>query len=477
VRGRELLRQADVIVHDRLIGRELLTHARGGAEIVDVGKAPGRHRISQHGINNLLIDRASRGLCVVRLKGGDPFVFGRGFEELTACRAADVECVVVPGVSSAFAAPLSAGIPVSMRGVARGVLVVTAEDASGHTDLDYKMLAQADTLVILMGRAKLDEVTRSLMQAGKPTSTPAACIERATSPRQRVVVSTLSNIADEADRAGLTPPIVTVIGEVAALANEGARGPLAGKRIMITRPQSTSRELERRLCAAGASPISCPMIRIVYPPANDALDNAIRELHSYDWVVFTSSHAVIAFRRRLSALKLDARVFSSCKVAAVGPATVKKLTRLGVKADLVPTCHRGASLAEAMLAADPGRPLRVLYPRGDRKLAGVTEPLGAVGGRVDEVVAYSTIDATPSPSTVSLLREGVDAILFFSPSAVQRFAALGLDAPGALVACIGPTTARAAQEAGMTVDLVSPAHNVDGLVEAMEQHFLIGATA
>ncbi len=236
VRGLELVRRADVVVHDRLVAPELLGEVRDDAELIDAGKAPGQHRYCQAWINALLIDRAQRGMSVVRLKGGDSFVFGRGFEELQACEDAGVSCVVVPGVTSAVAAPAAAGIPITKRGVVRSVAIVTGHTAkvdghksktAGHVvvdsaapDLDFPALAAMDTVVILMGRANLHDLARSLIRAGRDPSTPAACIERATTPRQRATKATLETIADAADRDELRSPVVTVIGDVASHARE-----------------------------------------------------------------------------------------------------------------------------------------------------------------------------------------------------------------------------------------------------------------
>ncbi len=242
-RGLELLRVADVVVHDRLVAAELLEEVRPEAEVIDVGKAPGKHRFCQSWINALLVERAKKGRAVVRLKGGDPFVFGRGYEELTACRRAAVDCVVIPGVSSALAAPAAAGIPITNRGSVRSLAIISARVAdptgAGHRPdllagsgdskgvansapaLNYKALAGVDAVIILMGRANLREVTRSLMEAGRKGSTPAACIERAYAPDQRVTKATLATLADAVDRDGLCAPVVTVVGEVAAHAVAG----------------------------------------------------------------------------------------------------------------------------------------------------------------------------------------------------------------------------------------------------------------
>ena len=475
VRGRDSLRIADVVVHDRLIGRELLAEASREAELIDVGKVPGRHRIPQEKINEILVDRARRGLTVVRLKGGDPFVFGRGFEEWTACREADVDCVVVPGVSSALAAPAAAGIPVTCRGTAGSVAIVTAETAADvGPAFDATALADIDTVVILMGRAKLAEVTHSLMQAGRNPSTPAACIERATTPRQRVTVATLASIAEAAERDGLSAPIVTVVGEVAAFAADAAAReyrPLSGKRIVITRPRSASSELERRLCRAGATTIHCPLVKIAYPATNAALDEAIRSIDRSQWVVFSSVHGVLGFFKRLTSLGLDARALGVCKVAAVGPATAKKLRRQGIRPDLVPPAYSGEALARALCESSSLSPGRVLFACGDLARPTIAEGLRRGGAVVDEVVVYSTVDAMPRRATCNLIREGVDAVVFCSPSAVRRFAALGLEAREATIACIGPTTAAAAREVGLHVEVVPDEHTGDGLVAALERYF------
>ncbi len=480
VRGRDLLRTADVIVHDRLIGRELLAEARCEAELVDVGKVPGHHRVAQELINEIIVDRARRGLTVVRLKGGDPFVFGRGFEEWTACREAGVECVVVPGVSSALAAPAAAGIPVTCRGVADSVAIVTAENAAGTGPaFDAKALARIDTVVILMGRARLAEVTQSLIAAGRDPSIPAACIERATTPRQRVTVATLATIAEAAERDGLCAPIVTVVGEVAAYASDAAareQSPLCGERVVITRPRSSANELERKLSAAGATTIHCPMIRIVYPASNDALDEAIREIDRYQWLVFSSAHGVIGFWKRLDFLGLDARALGLCKVAAVGPATAKRLRRQGILPELVPPAFDGDALARSLCESSDAPLGRVLFPCGDIARPTIPEALRRRGANVDAVVVYATVDATPSETTRKLIGEGVDAILFCSPSAVRRFASLGLAAGDATIACIGPTTASAARSAGLRVEVMAEEHSTSGLVAALERHYsLVGA--
>jgi len=382
---------------------------------------------------------------------------------------------VIPGVSSALAAPAAAGIPVTCRGVAGSVAIVTAENAAENGQaFDATALALIDTVVILMGRARLAEVTGSLLAAGRDPSTPTACIERATTPRQRVTVATLATIAQAAERDGLCAPIVTVVGEVASYAAVAAareHSPVCGKRIVITRPRSSANELERNLSTAGATTIHCPMIRIIYPRSNDALDEAIRKIDRYQWLVFSSAHGVIGFWKRLAFLGLDARALGSCKVAAVGPATAKRLRRQGILPDLLPPAYDGDALARSLCESSDSPLGRVLFPCGNLARPTIPEALRRGGASVDAVVVYTTVDATPSEMTCKLIAEGVDAIVFCSPSAVRRFAALGLPAGDATIACIGPTTASAARSVGLCVEVMAEEHSTSGIVAALERHY------
>lgn len=494
VRGAQLLRRADVIVYDRLIGKELLLDIMPGVELIDVGKKPKTPGVSQNGINKILIDLARRGKSVVRLKGGDPYVFGRGFEEFSACRDAGVPCVVIPGVSSAIAAPSAAGIPVTSRGLVRSVAIIT-----GHTtkdepvpDFDYAALATMDTIVILMGRARLNVIAQSLMKAGKNSATPAACIEQATTVNQRVVVATLANIADEADRKEMQAPMVTVIGEVAAEASsdesvfqsfgidfsnelhaeklEMSR-PLTGKRIVITRPGSSGDDLQDRLTAEGATVIPCPFIAIEYPDDPEHSEEIWSQLDKYDWIVFTSQHGVIGFWKKLKANGLDARALATCKVAVVGPRSAHALTDYGIQADLMPDQHDAESLADALIRQTDTPLGRVLFAKGNLARETLPKALRKANAIVDEMVVYRTVDASPSEITRQTLEAGVDAVLFFSPSAIQRFVSLGFTAGDAVIGCIGPTTAAAAQEGKLPVHFISEDHSSDGLLAALTNHF------
>ncbi len=516
VRGLRLLRSADVIVHDRLISHELLLEARRGAEIISVGKSPGRHTVPQDGINGLLVERALAGKLVVRLKGGDPFIFGRGFEEMVACKEAGVDCVVIPGVSSAIAAPAAAGIPLTHRNLIRCFAVLTGKtgEDTGAPDINFPALAAIDAICVMMGRENLREIADGLMSAGRDATTPAACVEWGTTSSQRVVKATLGEIAEAADRAGIEAPIVTVIGAVAKFAetngsiapstgstaklrldratpDDGRHSaiarPLAGKRVLVTRSRSSSDELARLITSTGATPILCPLIRITYPnfdalgkspsplpspqEGEGASSGVLGSLDRYDWITFTSVHGVIGFFRMLRKMELDARSLARCKVAAVGPATAAALLRRGVRADLTPEHYTAETLAKSIIQLGDSRPRRVLFPRGDQARPVLMQALTANGIAVDDVVVYYTRAVSPPSAIEAVFERGIDVITFYSPSAVQSWVDQKLKVIGAVVACLGPTTADAARAAGIIVDVMATPHTAAGLVDSLARFF------
>jgi uroporphyrinogen III methyltransferase/synthase len=412
VKGLQALRRADVVLYDRLIARELLDECKPGAGIISVGKHPQRTALSQARINALLVAHARAGRTVVRLKGGDPFVFGRGAEEAAACRDADIDCVVIPGVTSAVAVPAAAGVPVTHRRVSRSFVVVTGhtEDGAEAPPHDYSALARIDTVVLLMGRASLRATTRALIAAGRDPATPAACVASGATIRQRVVTGTLGTIADEAERAALAAPVVTVIGPTAAFAAEQANGRdvghtqhlLAGHRSAVTQAAASSRELRRLLAEAGADVPACPPMRVAYPTVTPELDETIAMLFTFDWVVFTSAYGVRGLWRRLEAVGCDARDLGRSRVAAIGPGTARALRAYGVVADLVPPSHTPEGLLAALLAADSLAGRRVLLPHGSRASPTVADGLRDAGAVVAAHVVYRTtpVRGAPAPSRI-----------------------------------------------------------------------------
>ncbi len=486
VKGRRLIEQADVVLHDRLVDGELLTRVRADADVIDVRQAFGHGERAQVEINRLLVDRARQGEIVVRLKGGDPFVFGRGWEEWQACRDAGVPCVVVPGLTSALAVPAAVGIPITHRGVGRTFAVMTARGKAGEDVLTptCKALANIDTVVILMGRSNLGEVTQALMAGGRAPATPAACIEHGTTARARSVVATLTTITEVVERATFKAPVVTVVGHVAKYADEygeafrafgeatiNDREPLSGKRVLVTRSSDSMQGLCKRLLAMGAMPVESPLIRVDSPPESDALDSAIRNLERYDWITFTSVHGVRGVFDGLARLDRDARALAPCRIAAIGPITAAALRKRGVIPDLMPEPYSATALVEDLLSEIADRPSRVLCPRGNIAGPELSQGLRRQGVTVDEVEAYHLVALTPSESVLDTIRDGLDAILFCSPAAARRFAEFRLDRSGAVIGCIGPSTASAAREAGIRVDVVPEDCTDAALVVALSGHF------
>ena len=470
VRGRELLQAADVVLFDRLGGSEMLHLVRTDAELIDVSKTPGGPTVPQESINAMLVEHAEAGRLVVRLKGGDPFVYGRGAEEIDACRAAGIPCEVVPGLTSALAGPSAAGIPVTLRGVARTLSIATPVTGIGEHEQppDYTALARTDTAVFLMGVGKIAEVAAGLLGAGRDPATPAAIIERATLPDQRVTRTTLGSMASDAERRGVRPPAVLVVGETAALAVETdpAAGPLAGKRVLITRPATANARLAEALRERGAEPVRVPLIEIRLRDP----DGWSGDLGPAEWLVFTSLHGVRGFWDALRARGLDARAVGDRRIACVGPRTARELRQFGLHADLVPEEHRAAALIESLAERiRPGTP--VLFPCGTLALEETTDGLTRLGASVERLVVYETLDRSPTAAERAELERGFDAVLFYAPSGVRSAVALGLDCSDAVVGCIGPTTARAAEDAGYRVDLVPEAYSDAGLIRALECAF------
>ena len=466
VRGAELLRRADVVVYDRLASPALLELARDDAELVDVGKAPGRVAMTQDEINAVLVHRGRAGLEVVRLKGGDPFVFGRGGEEAETCRDAKVAFEVVPGITSAIAAPAYAGIPVTHRGLSTSVTIVTGHEdpAKGTTDTDWDALARAGgTLVVLMGAGRVSEIAKALIAGGRDAATPVAAIRWGTRPEQRTVRATLETI----DQLGAEAPSAIVVGAVAGLdLGWFEQRPLFGRRIVVTRAREQASELRARLEQLGAEVIELPSIAL------EPIEFSLPAFDRYAWLVFTSANGVSAFfDQGLAAAGLDARALAPMRVAAIGTGTYDALLARGVRADLVPPRFVAESLVEAF--PDPEPPgARVLIARAESARDVLPEGLGARGYQVDVLAVYRTIPVVPDADHLQRVRAGeVDAITFTSSSTARNFfAAVGpLPAPQPAVISIGPVTSQTARELGLRVDAEAAPHTIEGLVTAVLQ--------
>jgi uroporphyrinogen III methyltransferase/synthase len=473
IRAVELLASADVVLHDRLGPTGALARARPDAEIVFVGKRPGESD-RQGWIEELMVDRARNRLSVVRLKGGDPFVFGRGGEEAEALRAAGVRYEVVPGVTAGIAGPAYAGIPVTHRADSSAVAFVTGHEnptKPGEMELDYRALAAfPGTLVFYMGVKRLPEIARVLIEAGRDPGEPAAAVERATLPGQRTITSTLADLPADAEREGLRAPAVVIAGPVVARREALAwleQRPLHGLRVVVTRARAQASGLASILADLGAEVVELPTIRIV--PRLDAAEvrSAVHDLHSYALVCLTSPNGVHLLFEAMADQGRDARALSNASVAAIGPGTAAALAERGVIADLVPERFVAESLVEALGGVEiDGRP--VLVARAARARDVLPDALRERGARVDVVALYETVTEAPDAEAVEAAREA-DYFTFTSSSTVRNLvSALGAEIVGkARVVSIGPVTSATAREGGLTVHVEAERHEPEGLVEAL----------
>lgn len=492
LRGQRCLAAAQVVVHDDLVNRRLLDHVSPDAEIVDVGRPHGDPgRLTQAAIAELLVSHARQGRVVVRLKTGDPFLFGRGGEEAQVLRAAGVAFEIVPGVTSAIAVPAYAGIPVTDRDHASIVTIVTGhlacggDDPGGPPGLPWEALAhQGGTLVFLMAVKHLSAIGEALVRHGLPASTPAAVIERGTTGRQRTLVGTMASLPAAARAAGVQAPAVVVVGRAVSLREQIAwfeSRPLFGRRILVTRARAQAGHLAALLEEQGAQVMVFPTIAIASAPDPEAFDRAVAAGGSYDWIIFTSPNGVRAFFERLGIIGGDVRELARARIAAIGSQTAAELARRLVRPALVPTEFRAEGLLDA-LGETAVRGRRILLPRAGGARAILPDTLRARGAVVDEVLAYVAVppaDADVEGIRRALVAGGIDALTFTSSSTVRNFAALvghdtmtALAGPGGpLVACIGPVTAETAREMGLPVDVMPRTYTVPALVAAVVAEF------
>lgn len=475
LKGKRLLEEADVVVYDRLANPGLLEYARPEAERIYVGKEAHSHALSQEEINALLVAQGRAGRTVCRLKGGDPFIFGRGGEEAEALAEAGIAWEYVPGITSAISVPGYAGIPVTHRGLCTTFAIVAAhEDPSkGPSTIRWEHLAQGvDTVLFMMGVERLPRIVEELLRYGRPPETPAAVVSWGTYPHQQTVLGTLADIVERAQAGGLRPPAVTVVGEVAAL-RERLRWwdnqPLFGKRILVTRAREQASRLARMLEAGGAEVIVCPTIRIRPLPAPDL--SGLEK--PYDWVVFTSVNGVNSLAKALRAAGRDLRALGSARIAAIGPETAQAAEAAGLHVDFTPSRFVAEGVAEEF--PEPVSGLRILIPRAKEARELLPELWRRQGAAVDVVPVYETVpDASGLDDLSQRLATGeIDAITFTASSTVRNFLGQvpGDRLAGITIACIGPVTADTARAAGLPVHVVAEEHTIPGLVAALERAF------
>lgn len=473
IKAREILEMADVVIYDKLADEKLLNYAPN-AEKIYVGKSAGRHTLKQDEINNLLVEKSKTAKNIVRLKGGDPFVFGRGGEEALTLRENNIDFEIVSGVTSAIAVPAYAGIPVTHRGVAASFAVVTGHEDPNKSEssINWEKISTAvDTLIFLMGVENLPKITAKLIENGRAKNTPAAVIRNGTKFSQQVLVSTLENISTDVEKNKIKPPAILVVGEVVKLREKLTwfeNKILFGKKIVVTRTRTQASKLTRQLENWGAEVIEFPTIKIVPPSDNfKNLDAAISNIKNFDWIIFTSANGVEKFFERLKNFKLDARALSASKIAVIGSETAKKLTGYNIIPDLIPAEFRAESLVDALKNSVSGK--NILIARAEVARDILPKELEKFGANVTVAAAYKTVADTPPEIDFSQ----VDLITFTSSSTVENFVAVaGVETLKKIkTAAIGTVTADTLKKVGVTADIIAKEFTIAGLVDAIKNFY------
>lgn len=482
IKAMECLQEADAVVYDRLADPRILSYAKKDAEMVYVGKASANHTMRQPDINKLLVKLAAEGKTVARLKGGDPFVFGRGGEEAIELLEAGLSFEFVPGITSAIAVAEYAGIPVTHRHVATSFAVITGHEdpTKGESTINWQGLATSvDTLVFLMGVENLTNITKNLIANGRSADTPAAVIRWGTKPEQRTLVTTVGTAAADVEAAGLKPPAIFIVGNVVKLRGQLQwfdNKPLFGKTIVVTRARAQASALTKQLEAAGAQVIEAPAIKIM--PASDyaPLDKAIDNISTYKWLVLTSANGVDAFFDRLANAGLDSRNLAAVKIAAIGSETAKALKKYGITANLVPSAFKAEELAEA-LSSEIAVGDKILLARAKVAREVLPESLRALGASVDVVTAYETVTALNNKEELlSALQNGqVDMVTFTSSSTVTNLLE-ALDnnkdlLKNVTIAAIGPITADTCRKHNLEPAVEAAEFTISGLTEAIQSYY------
>lgn len=482
LRGKELLSACDVVIYDYLANPELLSLARPDAEIIYVGKKGGDHTLPQAEITRLLIETARRGKSVARLKGGDPYMFGRGAEEAEELAAENIDFEVVPGISSALAATAYAGIPLTHRAYASSVMLATGHEDPGKKASAHNweaMAASNSTLVFFMGMKNLPLIAAKLIAAGLAPQTPAALVQWGTTPHHRSLVASLETLHEKAIEKGFSAPCLIIVGEVARLHDRLAwfeKKPLLGKGIVVTRSREQNSLIAEHLSRLGAKIYEYPAIRVEPCREYAPIHEAIHRIHEYDWIIFTSANSVRFFWEHLDLLGLDSRALGMAKAAAVGPATAEALKVRGIRADYLPPRFVAESLAQGLLSQGmQGK--NILIPRASSARTILPDALTAAGARVDAVTVYDTLpEVNGRQDLINHLQAGeIQALSFASSSAVKNFLSvippeILRQFPALRFACIGPVTAETLEQHGLPCHIMPEAHTIPALVEAITQN-------
>lgn len=486
LRGADVLRAADVVIYDALVNRQILNFAPDSAELIFGGKRASHHAIPQEELNQMLVDLAREGKIVVRLKGGDPYIFGRGGEEIAHLAKAKVQFEVVPGVSSFSAAPAYAGIPLTHREHSSGFVVITGyEDPDKPLPVvDWKAVANAPgTKVVFMGVKQIAHIADSLVKAGMPSTTPVAMVRWGTTGRQVTIEGTLKNIAKVAEDSDFKPPAIIVIGDVVGLRKQLSwfeKNPLLGQRIVVTRARSQNAELSDKLTALGAEVLEIPMIRTTAPTNRDALVDAIAGLNSYQWLVFTSANGVDWFFEHFFRAFDDLRDIGGVRIAAVGPATAARLKALHLKVDVMPEKHTAVEVARAINDYESVENLSICLLRAAKATPDLPNELQEAGAIVDDIPVYETIAETDDRlgHGAHFKEHGANWITFTSASTVEHFhARFGLPKimqkhSDLRIASIGPETSKALALLGIEPTVEADDHTAQGLVDAIARRLV-----
>ena len=479
VKGRECLAKADVLIYDALSSAEFLRWVSGECEKIYAGKRSADHAIPQEGINALIVEKAREGKTVVRLKGGDPMIFGRGGEEAAELAAAEVPFEIVPGISSAIGGAAYAGIPVTHRDHCSQLTIFTGHEdpTKEETGLDYRKLAEADgTRVFLMGVSRLKEITSALVENGANPDTPMALTRWATTGRQRTIEGTLGTMAEIAEREQFKSPAVAVLGEVVRereKINWFETRPLFGKRVVVTRTREQAGELSARLLELGADVVELPTIRIEPPADREEFSRLVTDVHTYDWVVFTSPNGVERFFEAFFAAYEDARSFGKPRIAAIGPATARKIAEYRFATDLLPEKFVAEGLVEAF-KKEHIESQTILWVKAEETRDVLYDELMDQGAIVDRCITYRNVPESEDPTGAveRLAEDGADVITFTSGSTVESFFALGIPWPeDAKAASIGPVTSGKLREQNQEPVIEASESDIPGLVRAIVEHF------
>ena len=475
------LGMADVILFDRLVNGKILDFSKPNAELLNVGKIPNENQNDQDYINDLMMKNAIMGKFVVRLKGGDPFVFGRGGEEAEFLRANCIPFEIVPGITSAVAVPAYSGIPITYRGIASVVTVVTGnEDPSKiSTDVKWDLLAQQNgTIVVMMGLQNISRIVEVLIKNGRSPNTPIAITENGSLPNQRTVVGTLADIVSIVSRETIHSPVIIVIGDVVNFIENIRwfdRKILSGRKILITRASNQASRLSELLNQLGANTVELPTIEVRHVENDSYLDKALYDLKKYQWIIFASVNAVESVFGRLYEMGQDARCLANSKVVAIGQGTAEILRTKGIVADVVPREFHSQGLIGAL--KDQGiDSSRILLPQGDISPDNLIQAFNKLGAVVERVVAYNTVTPNLTSAYVkNIFNKGIDVATFTSSSTVRNLIlSINKDISvlsGVTIACIGPVTASTAKEFGLDVEIVAKEHTISGLVRAIEEYY------